>query len=230
MATFRKSQFPPGSSELESHGPVYAIVPAHGGSNADLVAKQLSRELTEGHGLSVLLADFCSHGFPLWNASEAPQRLDGRTWGAFVTSSEGFDKLEAREAHPRHIARLLDLARKRYNVVCADLSEARESSALEVLRSADSIFLVSNSSRQSIEQARYRAAWLRSMDLEDRTALLLDRVGGEASGAEAEERTGLPVCATVNKATDLHSLAGWLAAPLAPPVAQEPYALELRAG
>jgi hypothetical protein len=213
----RKSQLPSGPDEPEASGQVYAIVPAHGGSNADEVARQLSRELSEGYGLSVLLADFFSHGFPLWGTPEAPQRLDGRTWGAFLRSSgETFDTLEAREAHPRNIHRLLDHARAHYHVTCADLSEARESSALEVLRHSDSIFLVTNSDPSSVELARYRAAWLRSMDLEDRCALLLHRVRGGVSGVEAEDRTGLPVCAAVDDPKELRHLAGWLAAPQLP--------------
>src|SRR5271155_1845761 len=165
--TLRKSQSSPGSGASEAPGQVYAIVPAHGESNADAVAKHLSRELSEAYGLSVLLADFCTRGFPLWGTPEAPQRLDGRTWGAFLRSQNGvFDTLEAREAHPRNIRRLLDHARGRYQVICADLSEARESSALEVLRNSDSIFLVTNSDQASLDLAAYRAAWLRSMDLE----------------------------------------------------------------
>lgn len=212
--TLRKSQFPAGPGASEASGLVYAIVPAHGGSNADLVAKQLSRELSEGYQFSVLLADFCSHGFPLWGTSEAPQRLDGLTWGAFLTCGETFDTLEAREAHPRNIRRLLDHARTRYHVTCADLSEAKESSSLEVLRHADSIFVVANSDPESIELARYRVAWLRSMELDDRAGLLLQRTPGGISGAEAEERSGLPVCATVNRDEDLQRLAGWLAAPI----------------
>lgn len=213
----RMRKSPPGPDEPEASGQVYAIVPAHGGSNADEVAAQLSRELAEGYRLSVLLADFCTHGFPLWETPEAPQRLDGRTWGAFLRSNRGvFDTLEAREVHPRNIHRLLDHARGRYHVTCADLSEARESSALEVLRHSDSIFLVTNSDPASIEQARYRAVWLRSMDLEERTALLLRRVADGVSGVEAEDRTGLPVCAAVNDPRELHHLAGWLASPQLP--------------
>jgi hypothetical protein len=250
--TMRKSQVPTGPGESEAPGQVYAIVPAHGGSNADKVAKQLSRELSEGYRLSVLLADFCTHGFPLWGTPEAPQRLDGRTWGAFLRRGTGperpsprreisadpaatgsapssdfppasprshgdvFDTLEAREAHPRNIRRLLDHARRRYHVTCADLSEAKESSALEVLRHSDSIFLVTTSDRSSIELARYRAAWLGSMDLEDRSALLLHRVAAGVSGAEAEDRTGLPVCAAVDDHKELRRLAEWLAAPHLP--------------
>jgi len=148
---------------------VYAIVPAHGGSNADKVARQLSRELSEGCGLSVLLADFCARGFPLWGTPEAPQRLDGRTWGAFPEEPERWVRHaggagSAPQQHPpssgprsRALSRHLRRSNRSQRVV-----------ALEVLRNSDSIFLVTNSDPSSIELARYRAAWLRSMDLEDR--------------------------------------------------------------
>jgi Flp pilus assembly CpaE family ATPase len=229
--TTRKSQFPNGPEEAEASNPVYTIVPAHGGSNADSVAKLLSRELSEGYRLSVLLADFRARGFPVWSADGTPQRLDGRTWGAFVARGDYYDTLEAREAHPRNISRLLEHARSRYRVTCADLSEAKESSALEVLRNSDSIFLVANSDRASVEQALYRADWLRSMDLEERTALILHRVGGGVSGAEAEDRTGLPVCAALGQSHDLRRLADWLAAPLAAGYAGQCYSEQaLRAG
>lgn len=211
--TLPKSHFPTGLGESEAPGSVYAIVPAHGGSNADSVAKNLSRELSESYRLSVLLADFCPHGFPVWNAAKAPQRLDRRAWGAFLTAGDAFDGLEASQVHPSHISRLLDRARARYDVVFADLSEARESTALEVLRSSDSIFLVANSDAQSIEQTRYRAAWLHSMDLDERAAILLDRVTGGVSGGEAEERTGLPVCAALNPSRGFQHIGEWLAAP-----------------
>jgi hypothetical protein len=209
----RNTQFPSGPGASEAPGPVYAIVPAHGGADADSVAKQLSHELSESCRLSVLLADFCSHGFPLWGTTEAPQRLDGRTWGAFLTKGRIFDTLEAREAHPGSIHRLLDHARTRYQITCADLTEAKESSAIEVLRCSDSIFMVVNSDEASIELARYRAVWFRAMELEDRAGLLLNRVRGGLNGAQAEDRIGLPVSACVNNADELRRLAGWLAAP-----------------
>jgi Flp pilus assembly CpaE family ATPase len=212
----QESQCSAGLGVSEASGPVYAIVPAHGGSNADSVARRLTRELSEAYRLSVLLADFCSHGFRSWNATEALQRLDGRTWSGLVTPGDIFDTLEAREADPRHLSRLLDYARTRYHLTCADLSEATESSALELIRNSDSIFLIANSDAPSVEQARDRAAWLRSMGLDQRTGLLLNRVDGGVSGAEAEDRTGLPVCATLDQSRDLQRLAEWLAAPLLP--------------
>jgi len=200
-----------GPRKSEEAWPVYAIVPAHAGSNAESVARQLSRELSEGFRLSVLLADFCSHGFPLWGLERPKPRLDGRTWGGFVTRGQTFDMLEAREADPRNISRLLDHARARYQVTCADLSEAGEAAAFEVMRQAEGIFLVADSDSESIELASHRAGWFRSMNLEDRAGLLLNRVRGGMDGAEAETRTGLPVCAVLDGSRGLNQLAQWLA-------------------
>jgi hypothetical protein len=206
----RSLQGSPGKTEAP--GLVYAFVPAHGASKAGAVARELSRTLTEGLGLSALLADFYARGFPLWGTTEAPQRLDGRTWGAFVTPGEAFDTLEAREAHPREIERLLNHARRLYNVTCADLTEAKEVVSLEVLRQADAIFIVSASDAASLDIVRYRAAWLRSIDLEGHSGLLLHRVAGGLSVPEAEERTGLPVCSVVDTGEELGRLAAWLGA------------------
>jgi hypothetical protein len=206
----RSLQGSPGVTE--AHGLVYAFVPAHGASKAGTVARELSRTLSEGLGLSVLLADFYARGFPLWGTTEAPQRLDGRTWGAFVTPGEAFDTLEAREAHPREIRRLLDHARRLYKVTCADLTESKEVVSMEVLRQADAIFIVSSSDAASLEIVRYRAAWLRSIGLEGHSGMLLQRVAGGCSVPEVEERTGLPVCSAVDTGEELGRLAAWLGA------------------
>ena len=245
----RKSCFLAGQGASEAPGLVYAIVPAHGESTADSIVRQLSRGLAEDHRLSVLLADFCSQAFPLPTTAAAhtgPARLLKQqkrsqfpSWpGSVVPASfpEDFvtcgvyDALRAGSAHPSNIRRLLEHARSRYQVTCADLTGAKASLALEVLRHADSIFMIANSDQKALEAAGHRSAWLRSMGLEDRAGLVLNRVPGGVSGAEAEERTGLPVCAAAASAVeagsgelrhDLRQLAAWLAAPLtAQPVEQ----------
>jgi hypothetical protein len=216
----RKPQIPSGTIIPEPVGQVVAILPAHCGSNAESLTSGLSRELAESYRLPVLLAEFSNHGFPLLGlgASAAPsQRLDNRTPGAFLRRSGGaFDTLEARDAHPRNIQRLLECARERYSLTCADLSEARESAALEVLANSDSIFLAGNSDPLSLEMARHRAEWLRSLGLAERAALLLKRVPGGLSGADAEDLTGLPVCAILDSGEELRSLAKWIAGPVLP--------------
>jgi hypothetical protein len=209
--TLRRS-FKNGAGEAETPGSVYAFVPAMAESKSGPMARELSRTLSDSLGFSTLLADFYSRGFPLWGTTEAPQRLDSHTWSTFVTPGESFDTLEGREAHPRAIRRLMERARALYDITCADLTEAKEVVALEVLRHSDSIFVVSSSDPASLDMVRYKARWLRTIDLGHNSGLLLRRVPGGSSPAEAEERTGLPVCATVDSADQLRNFAAWLAA------------------
>jgi Flp pilus assembly CpaE family ATPase len=207
-------------------GSIFSFLPAHGESRAGAVAKQLSRTLTEGLGVTVLLADFDRRGYPLWRASESPRRLDGRTWGAFVSESEGMSVLDAREVHPRQLRGVLDYAREHYHIVCADLTDAKDVHALEVLRASDGIFLVSGSDPASIEGVREKTDWLRSIDLSEQSALLLRRSANGAGAREMEDLTGLPVCSLIETAEQVSHLATWLAADTVARSAGDQQALE----
>jgi hypothetical protein len=193
-------------------GSIFSFVPADGASRAGAVAQQLSRTLTEGLGGSVLLADFDRRAYSVWSANEPQRRLDGRTWGAFVSQVDGIEVLNAREVHARQLAPLLEYAREHYRIVCADLTEAKESHALEVLLASEAIFLVSSSRHASLEGVCEKTSWLRQIDLGARCALLLDRDPNGVSPREAEEITGLPLCSLVESASHIQQLASWLMA------------------
>jgi hypothetical protein len=192
--------------------PIYSFMPAHGGSRAGAVSEVLSRTLAEVPGFSVLLAGFAAREYSLWNPTDSPRRLDGHTWGAFVFDSRGIEVLDAREIYPHQLQRVLQFAQRKYKVVCADVSGAKEAHSLETLRASECIFLVSHSDRASLEMAREKREWLESMNLADQCGLLLDRVKGGLSSEEAEEITGLPMCSLVDRAEYIDRFAGWLAA------------------
>lgn len=210
-----------GKSEIPSPrdrqaGSILSFVPARGDSKAGAVAQQLSRTLAEGSGVSVLLADFHRTGYPLWRLNEAPRRLDGHTWGALVTEHEGLEILAATEVHPHHLGPLLEYARQSYQMIAADLTEARAAQTLEVLRASDAIFMVSDSSRVALEAVQEKLVWLRSINLDDRCALLLTREPGGVGPVEAEHITGLPVCSLVETSEQIVQLAHWLSVNLGP--------------
>lgn len=201
-------------SELDrvelSRGPIYSFVPARGGSRAGAVAEQLSRTMTEVSGLSVLLAGFAAREYSLWNPSDSPRRLDGTTWGAFVFESHGLEVLDAREVYPRQLRRVLEYAQQKYRIVCADVTDAKEAHSLETLRASECIFIVSHSDRASLEMAREKREWLKSIDLSEQCGLLLDRVPGGVTSEQAEDITGLPMCSLVDRGEYIERLAGWL--------------------
>jgi hypothetical protein len=196
-------------------GLIFSFLPAHGGSKATEMIRGLCRTVAKDLELRVLLAQFdapdaesgrCS----VWRTADAPRRLDGHTWGAFVASGECGDELDAREVHPRQLRGVLEYAASHYHLVCADLTGAKEAHATEVLRSSESIFVVSGSGAGSLEIVREKAAWLRSIDLAARCVLLLRTEAGGASPAEAEARTGLRVAGLIESGPDLRHLAQWL--------------------
>jgi hypothetical protein len=192
-------------------GTVVSFVPAHGDSKAGVVAKQLSRTLTEGLGGAVLLANFDSRGYSLWDASQSPRRLDGHTWGAFVHEDDGLETLDARETNPRQLTRLFDHAREKYKVICADMTGSRPAHALEVLRASDAIFLVTDSDHASMEGVLEKIEWLRSINLMDRVGLLLRRSPDGLGADQVEDLTGAPVCSLIETEGQLKTLAQWLA-------------------
>ena len=197
--------------ELPS-GPIYSFVPAHGGSRAGAVAEQLSRTLSEVPGFSVLLAGFAAREYSLWNPSDSPRRLDGHTWGAFVFESNGLEVLDAREVYPKQLRKVLEFAQRKYKIVCADVTDARESHCLDTMRASECLFLVSQSDRASLEMACEKRKWLKSLDLGDQCGLLLDRVPGGLTSEQAEDLTGLPMCSLVDRPEYIERLAGWLVA------------------
>jgi hypothetical protein len=209
----RESRFRSEADRVElSLGPVYSFVPAHGGSRAGVVAEQLSRALSEVPGFSVLLAGFAAREYSLWSPADSPRRLDGQTWGAFVFESMGIDVLDAREVYPLQLRRVLEFARRKYKIVCADVTGAKESHSLETVRASECIFVVSASDRASLEMAREKRDWLHSMDLSDQCGLLLERVPGGLTSEQAEEITGLPMCSLIDRGEYIERLAGCLAA------------------
>ncbi len=206
-------------------GSIFSFVPADGASRAGAVAQQLSRTLTEGLGDAVLLADFDRRAYSLWSPGEAPHRLDGRTWGAFASRVDDVEVLNAREVHARQLGPLLSYAREHYRVVCADLTEAKEAHALEVLRASEAIFLVANTSHTSLEGVCEKVSSLRQIDLGERCGLLLDRAPGGVSLEEAEEITGVPLCSLTESGAHIEQLARWLLANLEPQQNESPLAL-----
>ena len=198
-------------SEASGPGSIFAFLPAHSDSRAGAVAQQLSRTLSEGLGVAVLLADFDRRPYSVWSAAEAPKRLDQRTWGAFVSEVDGIPVLNGRAVEPRQLGRLIEYARRHFHIVCADLTGARESHAAEILRAADGIFVVSGSDGSSLEGVREKLEWLRSLGRAEECGLLLEHTPHGKTVAEAEQQTGIPVCSLVENAAQIEQLATWLA-------------------
>jgi hypothetical protein len=84
--------------------------------------------------------------------------------------------------------------------------------AIPHLRRRNAVFLISSTDWPSLKLARKRAAWLRIHGLDDRCGLVLWHVPGGATAELAEDYTGLPVCALLNREEHIHKFATWVAA------------------
>lgn len=199
-----------GAQSEGASGSIFSFVPAHSGCRAGAVAQQLSRTLTEGLASAVLLADFDRRAYSVWSANEPARRLDGRTWGAFVSEVDRMQVLNAREVNPRHLPRLLDYARRHFSIVCADLTGSREEHAAEVLKASDAIFIVSGSDGPSITGTREKVEWLESLNLADRVGILLEHTPHGTNAADFEDSTGVPVSSLVENTRQIENLARWL--------------------
>jgi len=201
---------------MHKGGSIFAFLPAHSGSRTGAVARHLGRTLAEGLGVTVLLADFdqgAASASLAERAAETSPWPDARTWRSCVSEVDSVRVLNAREVKPRPLRRLLDYAREHVHMICADLSAAGEAQALEVVRAADAVFLVTGSDVASLKGIREKMDWLRSSapDSVDQCGLLLEHTPHGVSAAEAEERTGVPVCGFVDSASHVVQLATWLA-------------------
>jgi hypothetical protein len=183
--------------------PVYAFVPAHGDSKAGAVQEHLGRTWSEDFGLAVLLVDFGPACDRDGDCSERPvTRHGGNLDRCTLDGTEG-----------RSLEKLMESARSSYEVICVDLTGASDAAAKAILTVAHSVFLVSDSGRESLDMARTTAAKLRPFKLQDRLALLLRRTPGGLRPDLAEDLAGTPVCGLVETSEQMDRLARWLALP-----------------
>jgi pilus assembly protein CpaE len=204
---------PPGK---ENPGQVYAFLPAKGGAGASTIAANAVRAFAEVPGSHVLLADFdissgvagfmfnAEHSFSINDAAIRNKELDEETWQRLVkkvgkvelllSGAPRFDEGIA----PEQVLPVLDFARRTYSVVGADVSDTFDERTMAVLREANRIFLVTTPDLASLRLARLKATFLRNLEWEDKTVLLLNRASKkmELSLAEIEATVGLPVFAS----------------------------------
>lgn len=201
---------------------IFGFLPAKAGSGCSLVALNAANSLTRTLGGKVLLADFDLNAglsrfllkltgpFSVRDALERAGELDDSFWADLVCRSGELDVLASggiqRSFHfvDGAVRRLVEFASRRYKAVCFDLSGAFENYSLELLPECKRILLVVEPGLPSVYLAREKAHFLRSMDLEDRVTVILNRWHREAclTIADIESALGLPVEHTIADSPD----------------------------
>jgi pilus assembly protein CpaE len=195
---------------------IFSFLPSKAGAGTSTVALNLGAAMSELPSTRVLLIDFDLNsgliGFMLkldnphsvTDAAESSLRMDETLWNQIVSVRGALEVLPAGKINPGyrveplHVRSLLDFARRHYNAICLDLSGNLEKYSVEIMHESKRIFLVCTAELPSLHLAREKLAFLRSVDLEDRVSIVLNRVGKRdvVSTPEVEKLLGLPVYTT----------------------------------
>ena len=198
---------------IESTDLLFSFLPSKPGVGCTTIALNTSIALAASPQTKVLLADFdlnCGMiGFLLHldnsrsivDAAENAANLDENMWSRLVHSRGKLDILATGAARPGYriesaqIHYLLEFSRRNYQAICADLSGLLEKFSVEVMQQSKRIFVVCTAELPSLHLARQRVDFLRSLELESRVSLLLNRAEKHPiiPSSEIERMIGLPV-------------------------------------
>jgi pilus assembly protein CpaE len=178
---------------IESTDAVFAFLPSKPGVGCSTIALNASIMLSQLPDTKTLLADFdlncgmiafmlqMDSPYSVVSAVENAHEMDETLWPKLVTSFGDLDVLPAGKLAPGYridamqIRHLIEFARRNYKAICLDLSGILEKFSVEILHEARQIFLVCTPEVPSLHLAREKLHFLRSLELESRVRVLLNR-------------------------------------------------------
>ncbi|MBK7928900.1 MAG: hypothetical protein IPJ98_15860 [Bryobacterales bacterium] len=177
---------------------LFVFLPAQAGVGATTLAVQSSLALAEDRKRKTLLVDLdLSNGLisyllrlnnpvPLSEALSRDVELDEGLLKQLVGSRGRLDVTRSSEMQiggriePARMIELLAAARRRYETICVDVSEAMEEHAVVALQEAREIFLVCTPQVQVLYLARKRMLELSRLGLAGRVRVIVNRAGSNA--------------------------------------------------
>jgi pilus assembly protein CpaE len=198
---------------IESTDLLMAFIPAKAGVGCSTIALNTSIALAQLPDTKTLLADFdlncgivdfmlqTESKYSIATAAENAHQMDETLWDKLVTSRGDLDIIPAGRTAPgfridaMQIRYLLEFARRNYRVICTDLSGILEKFSIEILHEARQIFLVCTPEVPSLHLAREKLRFFRTMDLDGRVKVLLNRAQKRSliPISEIEKVLGMPV-------------------------------------
>lgn len=195
---------------------VFSFLPSKAGVGTSTIALNVAVALSRVPDTRVILSDFdlnsgmmrfmlkLDNGYCVADAAEHALEMDEALWPQLVTSIGSMDVLHAGKLNPgfriepAQIRHLTDFMRRNYNALCFDLSGNLEKYSLEIMHESKRIFLVCTPEIPSLHLAREKYSFLKSLDLENRVSVLLNRVSTRPviTPEQIEQILGLPVMMT----------------------------------
>ena len=178
---------------IESTDKVLAFLPSKAGVGCSTVALNTAIMLSQLPDTRTFLADFdlncgmidfmlqMDSPYAITSAVENAHELDENVWQKLVTSFGQLDIIPAGRRVPGfriealQIRYLLEFARRNYQAICVDLSGILEKFSIEILHEAQQIFLVCTPEVPSLHLAREKLRFFRTLDLDSRVKILLNR-------------------------------------------------------
>ena len=198
---------------IESTERVLSFLPSKPGVGCSTIALNTSIMLAQLADTKTLLADFdlncgmiafmlqmdATHS--VVTAVENAHQMDETLWPKLVASFGELDVLPAGKLAPGHridglqIGHLIEFTRRHYQAICLDLSGILEKYSVELLHESKEIFLVCTPEVPSLHLAREKLHFLRSLELETRVKVLLNRAQRNSliPVSEIEKVLGVPV-------------------------------------
>ena len=198
---------------IESTDLLLAFIPSKAGVGCSTIALNTSIALSQLPDTKTLLADFdlncgivdfmlqTESKYSIASAVENAHQMDEALWDKLVTTRGDLDIIPAGRTAPgfrieaMQIRYLLEYSRRNYKVICTDLSGILEKFSIEILHEARQIFLVCTPEVPSLHLAREKLRFFRTMDLESRVKILLNRAQRRSliPVSEIEKVLGKPV-------------------------------------
>lgn len=192
---------------------VFSFLPSKAGVGASTIALNLAMAISRTHNMRAALSDFdMSSGmlrfmlkldseYAVADAIEHAAEMDEELWTQLITSIENLDVLHAGKLNPNlrieptQVRHLIDFMRRNYGAMCFDLSGNLERYSLEIMRESKRIFLVCTPEIPSLHLAREKYAFLKTLSLEDRVCVLVNRMSKRPliTPGQIQQILGLPV-------------------------------------
>ncbi len=201
----------------EATAQIFSFLPSKAGVGTSTLVLNVAAALAREPKTRVLLSDFdmnsgmmrfllkLQNSYSVLDAVEHSSAMDEHLWPQLVTTIGNLDVLHAGQINPSlridptQIRNLIQFMRRNYAALCFDLSGNLERYSLEIMQESKRVLLVCTPEIPSLHLAREKLQFLRTIDLEARCAIVLNRMAKKPlfSPAQVAEIVGVPVIASV---------------------------------
>ncbi len=192
---------------------IFSFLPSKAGVGTSTLALNVANALSRDPAGRVLLSDFdlnsgmmrfllkLQNTFSVLDAVEHSAAMDENLWPQLVTPLGNLDVLHAGQINPSlrieptQIRNLIQFMRRNYQAMCFDHSGNLERYSIEIMQESKRVLLVCTSEIPSLHLAREKMVYLRSLDLESRISIVLNRVSKKPlfTKDQVAEIVGAPV-------------------------------------